>query len=51
VDEKTKEIVAVDLTMNDLWVRNVSVIVLERGEWHPSEDVPEPVAPQEVPPS
>ena len=43
-----------DIGLNELdnmWVRNMSVIFLERGEWRPPEDVPEPAAPQELPPS
>lgn len=34
-----------------MWIRFVSRIASEQGEWHPPEDVPEPGAPQEVPPS
>jgi hypothetical protein len=34
-----------------MWVRKMSTLVLEHSEWRPSEDVPEPSAPQEVPPS
>lgn len=37
--------------LGNMWIRNMSMIVLEHGEWRPSEDVPEPSTPQEVPPS
>ncbi|TFH49549.1 MAG: hypothetical protein E4H01_04030 [Lysobacterales bacterium] len=33
------------------WARNVLVTILERDEWRPPKDVPEPGPPLEVPPS
>jgi hypothetical protein len=44
----------VEISINEFdnrWIRNMSAIVLEHGEWRPPEDVPEPAAPQEVPAS
>ena len=37
--------------LHNMWVRNMSRVVLEYAEWRPPEDEPEPAAPQEVPPS
>lgn len=34
-----------------MWIRMVSEVERERSEWRPPEDLPEPGAPSEVPPS